>query len=61
MANPKRRFSKARTRTRRSQWKTAPLGSVSCPNCRTEIRPHHVCPNCGQYRGRQVIKIASAA
>ncbi len=61
MANPKRRFSKARTRTRRSQWKTAPLQWVPCPTCKKPVRPHHVCSNCGQYKGRQVIKMETAA
>ncbi|OGH56870.1 MAG: 50S ribosomal protein L32 [Candidatus Lindowbacteria bacterium RIFCSPLOWO2_12_FULL_62_27] len=59
MANPKRRFSKARTRTRRSQWKVAPSNTVPCPNCKSPVLPHHVCPTCGQYRGRQVIKLES--
>ena len=61
MANPKRRFSKARTRTRRSTWKTSPLNTVPCPNCKSPVLPHHVCPTCGQYKGRQVLKLESAA
>ena len=61
MANPKQKHSKARTRTRRSQWKTAAASVISCPNCKSPIRPHHVCPTCGQYRGRQVLKLESAA
>ena len=27
-----------------------------CPNCKHPHRPHSVCPNCGQYAGREVIK-----
>ncbi|MBI4179719.1 50S ribosomal protein L32 [bacterium] len=61
MANPKRRHSKARTRTRRSQWKTQAKAGVSCPNCKAPVRPHSVCANCGQYKGRQVLKLESAA
>ncbi len=60
MANPKRRFSKARTRTRRSQWKTSAAATVPCPNCKSPILPHHVCPTCGQYKGRQVLKFEAA-
>jgi large subunit ribosomal protein L32 len=28
---------------------------TKCPNCQTEILPHHICPVCGYYKGRQVI------
>lgn len=61
MANPKRRHSKARTRARRSQWKTSPASTIPCPNCKSQILPHHVCPICGQYKGRQVLKLDTAA
>jgi len=27
-----------------------------CPHCRERMLPHRVCPNCGYYRGREVIK-----
>jgi len=27
-----------------------------CPQCRKPRRPHHICPNCGYYAGREVIK-----
>jgi len=30
---------------------------VPCPQCHELRRPHHVCPSCGMYRGRQVIVI----
>jgi len=25
-----------------------------CPNCGEMMRPHHVCPSCGHYKGREV-------
>lgn len=28
---------------------------IDCPNCKQKIINHHVCKNCGQYRGRKVI------
>jgi len=33
-----------------------PLTAVNaCPQCQAPKRPHHVCANCGTYKGRQVI------
>lgn len=60
MANPKRRHSKARTRTRRSTWKAeAPVVS-RCPQCHQPKLPHRVCPHCGAYAGRTAIEVAAA-
>jgi large subunit ribosomal protein L32 len=30
---------------------------VSCPQCHSPKLPHHACPVCGTYNGREVIKI----
>lgn len=60
MAVPKRKMSRSNTRSRRSQWKAAPVHLVPCPNraCK-ELKPHNIaCPNCGQYAGRQVVEPA---
>lgn len=60
MAVPKRRHSKARTRTRRSQWKINATQSSTCPQCHEPRLPHRVCSSCGYYKGRKVadVKIA---
>ena len=34
-----------------------PVQLVPCPQCHELRRPHHVCPNCGTYRGRKVIEV----
>jgi len=60
MANPKRRHSKARTRTRRSTWKAAPPVISRCPQCHQPRLAHTVCPHCGSYRGRTVIEKAAS-
>lgn len=57
MANPKRRFSKARTRLRRSTWVTSPPQLIECPQCKKPKRSHRACPHCGTYDGRQAITI----
>ncbi len=56
MAVPKKRMSHARKMSRRAQHDiiTAPTLS-SCGACGAPTRPHHVCNQCGQYRGRQII------
>ncbi len=28
-----------------------------CVNCSAPAVPHRVCPNCGQYKGRQIIAV----
>jgi len=30
---------------------------VDCPSCKQKMIVHHVCKNCGKYRGRQVINM----
>ncbi|NLY11538.1 MAG: 50S ribosomal protein L32 [Firmicutes bacterium] len=57
MAVPKRRQSKTRTNTRRSTKKVGRVSVHECPQCHEPKLPHRVCPNCGTYRGRQVITI----
>ena len=60
MAHPKRKWSKARTsRQRRDKRRThdlAPVPTLStCSNCGATVMFHHICPECGYYRGRQII------
>ena len=56
MAVPKRKTSKARRDKRRSSvWKLQTPGLVKCPNCGALIKPHHVCPECGMYDGKEVV------
>ncbi|HIE52583.1 MAG TPA: 50S ribosomal protein L32 [Armatimonadetes bacterium] len=54
MAVPKRRTSKARRNKRRAHWKLNIPRLVICPNCRQQHLPHHACPYCGYYKGREI-------
>ena len=56
MAVPKRKMSKARRDSRRANWKLTAPGLVECPQCHEQMRPHHVCPECGYYDGKEVVK-----
>lgn len=55
MAVPKRRTSHARQGKRRSHLHIKPTQIQYCPNCEQQIKPHHVCTNCGHYQGREVV------
>lgn len=57
MAVPKKKMSRSRTRRRQAQWKLDKPRTSSCPQCGSAKRPHHVCPNCGTYKGREVVII----
>lgn len=59
MALPKFRKSKSRTMMRRRQNDKRQLPNVSaCPDCGAFRAPHRVCPACGMYKGKTVIRKA---
>ena len=57
MAQPKRRWSKARTHLKRSTWKKEKPTYTTCPNCQELLLPHRACSKCGYYAGKQVIDV----
>ncbi|MBQ7605201.1 MAG: 50S ribosomal protein L32 [Firmicutes bacterium] len=59
MAVPKRRTSKAKRDSRKSQnMKMTAPGLSTCPQCHEAKLPHRVCPNCGYYDGKDVVNQA---
>lgn len=56
MAVPFRKTSKTRKRMRRTHYKINENETTKCSKCGAEIRPHRVCPECGTYKGKEVIK-----
>jgi large subunit ribosomal protein L32 len=56
MALPKVKLSKGRKGRRRSHLALMLAPLQACPQCRHMRRPHTICPNCGHYAGREVIK-----
>lgn len=55
MAHPKRKQSKTRRDKRRTHYKADYLTLAKCSNCSTTVRYHHVCPECGYYKGKLAI------
>ena len=58
---PKRKYAKARQGERRAHLGLEPINVTECPNCHRARLPHHVCPHCGYYRGREVVAPKSRA
>ncbi|MBI3753775.1 MAG: 50S ribosomal protein L32 [Deltaproteobacteria bacterium] len=56
MPNPKKRHSKTRRNKRRSHDALSMPAISLCPQCGEPKAPHHICPSCGTYKGREVIK-----
>jgi len=56
MAVPKRKLSKSRKRLRRGHHSAASTPTQDCPKCGSPRLPHRVCPTCGYYRGKKVMK-----
>ncbi len=61
---PKYKTPKRKTRSRFSSFKRGVqvklLGVVhlvECPNCQQKMLNHHVCKNCGQFRGKKVLNM----
>lgn len=58
MAVPKRKTTPSRRGMRRSHDALQVIHSAECDNCGARKLPHHVCGECGMYKGRQVIDAA---
>jgi len=56
MGLPSKRRTKQQKRERASHFALVEVGLTTCGHCKKKMLPHHVCPHCGYYRGRQVIK-----
>ena len=57
MAVPKRKVSKARRDKRRSSvWKLEAPALSKCTQCGELKMPHRVCPMCGYYKGKEIVK-----
>ncbi len=54
-AEPKRRHSKARKRTRRASIMLKSISLIVCKNCGKKTKPHIVCVECGFYNGKSTI------
>ena len=57
MAVPKRKKSKSKRDMRRSHDHVKMPNVSLCPQCNEPKLPHYACSNCGQYKGREVLKI----
>ncbi|MDP1821119.1 MAG: 50S ribosomal protein L32 [Acidimicrobiales bacterium] len=58
MAVPKKKTSKAKSRSRRaSAWTLERPSRSLCSRCGATKVPHVVCGNCGWYAGRQAIDV----
>lgn len=51
-----RRHSHMRVARRRARQKAPVPHLVPCPKCKTPRPPHRLCPTCGTYAGRQVVR-----
>ncbi|ERP38784.1 50S ribosomal protein L32 [Chitinivibrio alkaliphilus] len=57
MAVPKRRTSRTRRDKRRSHDALNAVAPAKCKNCGEPKLSHRVCPNCGFYKGEEVVVI----
>ncbi len=56
---PKKKIPRSYRGNRRAHQRLRAPKLVPCPNCGEPRLPHRVCPNCGYYKGRQVVETES--
>jgi len=57
MGIPSKRRTKQQKRERASHFALVKVGLTTCSHCKKTIIPHRVCPFCGYYGGREVVKM----
>ena len=60
MAVPRRKISRSKRDHRRGHIKIKESGLSKCSNCDSLVRPHRVCPECGFYKGVEIIEVKAS-
>ena len=58
MALPKQRHTRHRRDRARTQYDVALVNTQECPKCKARILSHRVCPECGHYKGMEMVNTA---
>jgi large subunit ribosomal protein L32 len=58
MALQQSKMSKSRTRSRRSHSAVCATNLGTCSHCGEPKKPHHICPSCGYYNDKEVVKVS---
>jgi large subunit ribosomal protein L32 len=56
MAVPKKKKSKSKRNMRRSHDSINMPSVTACPHCHEPVLPHHICPECGTYKGKTIVE-----
>jgi len=59
MAHPKKQTTKSKRNMRRSHHALDNEATQACAKCKQAVQPHHVCANCGTYKGREVKAVSA--
>ncbi|MCH7697986.1 MAG: 50S ribosomal protein L32 [Chloroflexi bacterium] len=54
---PKKKTPRSKRGTRRSQLHIKAPALTECQHCHAPRMPHHVCPECGYYKGREAVLV----
>ncbi len=57
MAVPKSRNTKSKRNNRRMHIYLENPPLTDCQTCGEKVRRHHMCKNCGHYKGKQVVDV----
>jgi len=60
MSVPKKKRTKSSVGQRRSHHALKSVTLSVCPKCGKAVKPHTACEFCGNYKGREAIKIKEA-
>lgn len=58
MALPKQRHTRHRRDRARKQYDVQLVNTQECPKCKGRVLSHRVCPACGFYKGKEMVKMA---
>ncbi len=55
MSVPKKKRTKGSAGRRRSHHALSEVELTICPKCKSAVKPHTACSNCGTYKGKEII------
>ena len=60
MPVPKKKTSRSRKGMRNAHAALTAVQLANCPECGAAVKPHRVCPECGHFKGEQVVEVEEA-